>query len=451
MIRTYVSILTTVGMLTCAVVSPTTATADTWSDNTGKFQIEAQFVGVKGSSIVLKKPDGSTFEVPINRLSAESRERAKQLYEMSKGGSEPAGPTSAPVQPKPAPPADTISGGSLPAMSATPVSPNRDLKFTPPPSATVAPMPAFPDNATLQETFDFCRDQILAGHPEVLWFSLPADMREKVDSQEFRDAILPTIQQQAEANQGMEDVVFKVLEVLSNKKDFVLNSQLMAQAPPGTMPMIQQAYDPTVGIIYEVALLSFDTSALETQTVTQLMNTRGPRIGGHLKAITAMLPPQMIDGFTSQIVINQTDANNGTITAPNNEGGTETTEMVQHMGRWIPKELAETWSQSKDSFIGEMQTELQNAQQGEAVAQANMMAGLVTTMANGILDPMLAANSQQDFDQALMQVMGMANMLGGAGGPGGPGGGFPGGPGGPGGGFPGGPGGGFPGGPGPGG
>jgi len=96
-------------------------------------------------------------------------------------------------------------------------------------------------------------------------------------------------------------------------------------------------------------------------------------------------------------------------------------------------------------MLSEMKTELAAAQQGEQAAQANMMAGMMITVVGGILDPMLAAKSQAEFDQALMQIMQLAPMLG-LGGGGGAAGGFPGGPGGP--GFPDGPGGGFPGGPG---
>lgn len=435
MTRNIVTMVAATGLLACLLV--TTAVAETWTDNTGKFNLEAEFVGVKGKSIVLKKPDGSTIEVPINRLSTESRTRARQLYEMSRGGAEPAGPQSATMPAESSPAASTKT---LPVPASSPNVAPRDLNFTPPAPATVPPMAAFPDNTSLQETFDFCRDQLLAGHPEVFWFALPADIREKMDSQEFRDAILPSLQQQAQSNKAIEDVFMKVLEVLSNKKKFVLNSQMMAMVPPGAMPMIQQGYDPTVGLIYEVATLSFDADAIANQTISQMMSSRGPRIGGHLKAILAMVPPGMIDQVTAGIVINE-NGDSGTITAPNQEGGTETTEMVRHMGRWIPKELADAWVDNKDTFIADMKTELQNAQQGEAATQANMMAGMVTTMANGILDPMLAAENQQDFDAAVMQVMAMASnfMPGGLGGPGGPGG-FPGGPGGPGGpeGFPGG-------------
>ena len=59
--------------------------------------------------------------------------------------------------------------------------------------------------------------------------------------------------------------------------------------------------------------------------------------------------------------------------------------------------------------------------------------GLVVTMAGGILDPLLAAKTQTEFDQALQPIDQLAPMLDGlfgGGGPagGGPGGGFPGGP-----------------------
>ena len=39
--------------------------AETWSDNTGKFKVEAQFVAIQGDKVVLKKADGSTLQVPL--------------------------------------------------------------------------------------------------------------------------------------------------------------------------------------------------------------------------------------------------------------------------------------------------------------------------------------------------------------------------------------------------
>jgi len=55
------------------------ALAETWSDNTGKFQVEADFVDINGRSVILRKANGSTITVPLTRLSTESRALAEKL------------------------------------------------------------------------------------------------------------------------------------------------------------------------------------------------------------------------------------------------------------------------------------------------------------------------------------------------------------------------------------
>jgi len=427
-----------------AITLVTSAKAETWTDNTGKFTIEADFAGVNGTNIVLKKSDGSTIEVPINRLSAASHARAKELYQAAMAGG---------VKP----PAATPSTGNPPSTSAPATdsgSPNANLNFKAPVAPAVAPLPAFPENATLQATFEFCRDQLMAGHPEVFWHALPDDMRQMMDGQEFRTTLAASMSSQKQMTKQVQGLFETLAEILVTKKQFVLNTPMLAQAvPPEMKPMVQQGYDPVVGTVYEVGMLIFDLPTIDTKTMTEMMDSHGPKLGGHLKGIVAMLPPGLAQMAMAGITIQQSDENNGTITMPS-EGGVETIPMVRYMGRWIPKDMADEWQANKDGMLSEMKTALAAAQQGEQAQQMDMMAGMMITMAKGILDPMLAAKTQAEFDQALTQIMQLAPMLGlggagGAGGfPGGPGGGFPGGPGGA---FPGGPGGGFPGGPAPGG
>lgn len=410
-------------MLTLCVAAFTlagSARAETWTDNTGKFQIEADFSGVNGKNLVLKKADGSTIEVPINRLSAASHARAKELYAASKGGG-----TAAPTAPAAAMPV-------APAIPAVPAaSPNANPNFKVPVAPAVAPLPAFPENATLQATVDFCRDQLMAGHPEVFWQALPEDMRQMMDSQEFRSTLAESLKSQKQTMTQVEGLFQKLAQVLVTQKKYVMNTPMLMQAvPPGMMPMVQQGYDPAVGTVYELGMLIFDLPSIDTQTMSEMMDSHGPKLGGHLKGIVAMLPPGMAQQAMAGIAIQQTDDNHGTLTMP----GEEATEMVRYMDRWMPKDMFDEWQAKKGSMLSEMKTELAAAQQGEQVAQANMMAGMMITMVGGILDPMLAAKSQAEFDQALMQIMQLAPMLG-LGGGGGPAGGFPGGPGGP--GFPG--------------
>jgi hypothetical protein len=339
--------------------------------------------------------------VPIAKLSPESRAQAKRLYELSKssGGSPPAAP-SEPISPS--------------AATAPSASPAPQLNFTPPTPPTISPMAPFPENTSLQGTVDFIKAQVVAGHPEVFWYALPEEVRASLDSAEFRNNLTPLLREQAQNRKSIEQVAMKAVEVLVTKKQFLLNSSAMAKIPPPLIPMIQQAYDPAVGLVYEVSVLSFRTDSLADKTVTEMFNYHGPRIGAHLKALAALAPPGMIDQVINQIVVSQSGDSSGTITATNNLGKTETTEMVKSLGRWLPKDFAESWEANKDTFIKDQFARMSAAkeQNPEAAQKANMLVGMVVGMANGALGPMLAATTQEEFDQALAQVTAMLPMLG---------------------------------------
>jgi hypothetical protein len=52
-----------------------------WTDNTGKFSIEAELVEVKDDKVVLERTNGTKTSVPINRLSETDRRYLKSLAE----------------------------------------------------------------------------------------------------------------------------------------------------------------------------------------------------------------------------------------------------------------------------------------------------------------------------------------------------------------------------------
>ncbi|CAN5405054.1 hypothetical protein BH23VER1_BH23VER1_24770 [soil metagenome] len=51
----------------------------TWTDHTGQHRIEAEFVGLAGTTVTLLKLDGETAKVPIDRLSAADQALARKL------------------------------------------------------------------------------------------------------------------------------------------------------------------------------------------------------------------------------------------------------------------------------------------------------------------------------------------------------------------------------------
>lgn len=126
-----------------------------------------------------------------------------------------------------------------PEANASPYTPDAgQLNFRAPASPVVAPMPPFPENASLEQTVDFVRRQLLAGHPEVFWHAMPKEIRTTLDSDELRKSLVPAIEKQAEYNRMVEAVILKAVEVLITKKDFVLGSQMMTMANGVLDPML---------------------------------------------------------------------------------------------------------------------------------------------------------------------------------------------------------------------
>lgn len=385
----YVAVLIAAGFLLIATgffVTPR-ALAETWSDNTGKFQIEAEFVELKGMSVMLHKADGSTITVPLNRLSAESRALAEKLDQAV--ATEHPSDSTQPSAVAPIPGQKPISSGAEPTLK-TPVAPS------------VAPMPAFPDDASLQATFEFCRNQFLAGHPEVLWHALPRDIRDMFDRQDLRNDIVAPLKVQEPIIKGSQDLLKKVVTILGKQKKFMLESEMLtAMAPPETMPMIQQGYDPAVGLSYELGMLLLSMNTLESKTVTELLNERGPRLGGHLKAILSLVPPEMIEATLSRTEIEQHDEETGVMRLQSEDGTTQTIEMVRYLDRWVPKDLVDSWLANKEGIEEEIKSNLKSLPETASAKQTIAMITEGITFLNQSFDPLSASKTQKEFDQAV--------------------------------------------------
>ncbi|PAY19251.1 hypothetical protein CKO51_11570 [Rhodopirellula sp. SM50] len=384
---------------------PDEVRAETWTDNTGQFKIEAEFVGVEGRSVVLRLADGSTKNVPIARLSDASRNRAKQLYEAAK--SNPA--AAKPMVAKPATPSGSATGAIA-----------RDGDGFAPAVPPVPAMPAFPENGSLQQTVDFVIEQLSAGHPEVIWYALPAEVRNEVDSAEVRAAMRPAIEMQVETQQPIHEVANQVCEILIRQKQFILNTPMLKMAPPQVTQMVQPLYDPASGLIYEVVQCVFDSKMIVDDSVTSFVDHYGPRIGGHLRVLVQAAPPGMIEQFTGTIVVNQIDDSSGTITVPKQGGGTTVVEMVAYGGRWMPKDFVATWKEKGGTMASGMAEQFENNQADFQASQQQMAqaTGMIAGMANQFLQPMLDAKTQQEFDAALTQAMMTAAMFQNQAGPG---------------------------------
>lgn len=81
----------------------------TWTDSTGKFKIQAEFVSEQNGNVTLRQTDGSEVEIPVNKLSKPDQDYLKTQRD------NPFQPkTASPFQPRTMP----AGGGGTPASPA---------------------------------------------------------------------------------------------------------------------------------------------------------------------------------------------------------------------------------------------------------------------------------------------------------------------------------------------
>jgi hypothetical protein len=390
------------------------ASAETWSDASGKFKLEAEYAGIDGKSVVLRKPNGKTINVPIANLSPESRAQAKALYQKSK--------TTGTTSLKPT----TVPASSSGAATYAPK--KRELKFTAPALPPISPLPAFPENASLQESLDFVRTHALAGHLEVFWFAMPEDLRQSADSSELREGLRPVMNANLQTTNDAVAMIDKLLEVLVTKKAFILKSPILSQTPPEVLPLIEAGYEPVTGLIYEYTEMASNPEALVNTPLTSYLTYHLPRIGAHAQSLVKLVPAPLLAVYLDGITATQASETSGTISYPKQDGTAESVEMVRYNSRWIPKDLADQWQEKKATFVQDtIAYAAANQDLSKSNPQIQAMGEGVVKQANAVLDPLLAAKTQQEFDFALGQVMMPLMMAFGSGaGPGaGPGAGAP--------------------------
>ena len=78
--------LADIRVTTEAAAAPAVASGDTapprsrtWTDATGQFKVDAELVELQGNTVVLKKADGASVRIPLDRLSAEDQRIAQEF------------------------------------------------------------------------------------------------------------------------------------------------------------------------------------------------------------------------------------------------------------------------------------------------------------------------------------------------------------------------------------
>jgi hypothetical protein len=352
--------------------------AETWTDASGAYQVEAEFLGIRGTDVYLKNMNGVTLKVPMAKLSAASQQLARQLAAAQ----------------RPAPPAGA------------------------------ADTPDAAANALLKE--------IEAGNLRAVWDALPASYQSDVND------IVHTFAENMDAELWNSGATFaqKAVRVLKEKKSFVIAS-LMANAPvPANQATIDSNWDPVVDVLATLVNSEIaDLQKLKTMDIGAFLNGTGRSIATQLAAIAKAaeaegLSPDQFPGVPvdempmpnlskAKITTVQSDGDTATIRIDDGEK-VEEHEVVRVDGKWLPKEMVDGWPEAMAQAKLALTTNMPGALQQGKILILPMMQQLEI-----VLDQLLAAETQEAFDQVVKETMEQMMPRGGEGGPMPPGGGDP--------------------------
>lgn len=383
-----------------------------WSDNTGRFKVDAQYLRVEGEQLVLKRVDGREIKIPFERLSPESLELARTKSGMSipKGSS----PKPAPSEPK----------GASPGTPSKATPSNALPEKTSPESSR--PVAKFQDNMDPKEFIDLIFKETAQDNYVVMWDALPASKQKQLEELmvEFARKVDPRSFDMIRKTRN------SLVEILRKQQKFILNSSVLAM-PPDVRQEFEPVYPAMVDVAdHLVAKELLDGKRMQQGNMRGLLDTYLTRLSKSVeKAIVALPTDNPIRSqYEDAKILNKpnwtvekSSSTSATLSIPPAPGGPPPPPpiaLVLSEGRWLPEDLVKNWdmgiSQAK-GFIATMNPE--QIQQGITTA---------SFVVNAPLNSLKNAKSQEEFDKVLGELAGLASGFGQMAGPGGPGAGGPG-------------------------
>jgi len=344
----------------------TAAYGETWTDTTGKFSIEATFVKVEGRSVVLRKADGSSVTVPIDRLSDTSRATAKRLYEAQQAGA-----------PAPRPGQPDVHGAN------------------------------YPINGTLEQAAIYLSDEMRKGNFAIIYLMIPKNLRNAANTQDIQQELAVTIANYDRAAQTTQSALDQVIKLFVTKKKFLLNSQLKVRMTPEGYNHLVTHYDSVLGFLKACRNMLADRNSLASQPMGTFFQKHVNQIGSHAAAVFFSIP---------ELAAELDLPDSGKITQTGNRGEIDFGERGEISrfrlagGYWVAEEFAEL----DEEFGGDhtyLLNELKTFNQLPVDPKVFVMVGMLDGLFSGALQPMLAAKNQIEFNVALQNATLLFNTI----------------------------------------
>lgn len=333
------------------------AAAETWTDSSGSFQVEAKFLGIRGADVYLEKAGGVVIKVPLARLNATSQDLARRL-----------------------------------ALAAAPPATADDT-----PDAAARAVQA----------------NLEAGNIRAVWDALPSSYQRDIDG------LIHTFAANMDADvwRAGTGLFRKVVRVLKEKKEFLLNQPLLAQGPVEASAMADN-WEALVTVLETLATSDLaDLEKLKTLDLGAFLDGTGKQLAEQLAALAKAAEDKPLEltefpgmpveamplaGIASaKFSTVQIQGDSATLRIENADS-TEDQEVVRVDGKWLPKEMVDQWSEQMEAARTALTTTMP-----ESLKKNKMQIVAPMQMIQAVLDQLLAAKTQEEFDEVIEQVMAM--------------------------------------------
>jgi hypothetical protein len=255
-----------------------------------------------------------------------------------------------------------------------------------------------------------------AGNLRVVWDALPASYQKDVND------VVHTFATNMDTELWTKGVgiLAKATQVLKTKKKFILAHPALENAPV-PKDKLEASWDNVVAVL-EIVVKSeiADLSKLKTVDVGAFLGGSGKQIVEKVVAIAKAaeagslpvedfpgIPVDAVAGLAgAKIGSSKVDGDQATLSIEK-EGKTEEVQLVRVEGKWLPKEMVAEWAGSvakaKEALASEMKPALEKNKMGVLIPMG---------IAEGVLDQLLAAKTQEQFSQVLDGVMQMFQAKG---------------------------------------
>jgi len=282
--------------------------------------------------------------------------------------------------------------------------------------------------------------------PQALWSAMPEQYQKDVN------AILNQFgnKMPADVYDKTFVVINKSIDVLDKQREFIFGSEMAAGLP--NKEDAQKNWDKVVGTLRDLFNSEIKTTkGIANLDVESFLGDTGSKLSKNIKELAAVagqteVADKMGKLKDTKVVVKESKGDSATLEITDPEGKTDTHDFTKVGGKWVPADIAKNWDKGVADIKQKLaDMEIKPADKEKALEQL--------AMAEQMVDKMLAAKSQEEFNAATAEIAPMVKMMmmmsgGGGGGFGPPGGGDfgppggsgfgPGGPSGPGGpGFPG--------------